>query len=149
MVRRAVLMQGVLTQSRALRGEDGELSGLGRRLLCGTANPLAPVASPHLRAQTFNGDSARLPGFSIQAASNIMVLRARFYNDTLEVAFLISRLPGTAAKGVIPYIERENPNLAHSMDYVDALKRGSAGMGKKPAGAPQRGTEGWESLHWL
>lgn len=58
----------------------------------------------------------------------------------------MSRLPGKAEERVIPYNERENPILAHSMDFVDALTRGLAGMGKKPAGAPQRGTEGWEPL---
>ncbi|EFB15940.1 hypothetical protein PANDA_014314, partial [Ailuropoda melanoleuca] len=70
----------------------------------------------------FNGDSARLAEFLIQAASYTRFFEARFFKDTLKVAFLISRRTGTAEEWVVPYMERESPILAHFMGFVDALK---------------------------
>jgi hypothetical protein len=97
-----------------------------RRLLCEKANllaqvrpPVCPVAFP----ETFDGDSARLPEFLIQAASYMNFFQARFSSDTLKVAFLISRLTGPAEQWVVPYIERENPILTQYEGFVDALKR--------------------------
>lgn len=48
---------------------------------------------------------------------------ARFSNDTLKVAFLISRFSEEAEEWVVPYIEMESPILGHYEDFVDALKR--------------------------
>ncbi|XP_024619665.1 protein LDOC1-like [Neophocaena asiaeorientalis asiaeorientalis] len=122
----AVMMQDLLTQNRALRRENKELMDQVRRLLCEKANLLAqvrPPACPVAFPETFKGDSARLPEFLIQAASYMRFFEARFSNDTLKVAFLISRLSGPAEEWVVPYIERESPILSHYEGFVDALKR--------------------------
>uniref|UniRef100_A0A8C3WR10 DUF4939 domain-containing protein n=1 Tax=Catagonus wagneri TaxID=51154 RepID=A0A8C3WR10_9CETA len=69
-----------------------------RRLLCEKANLLTqmrPPACPVAFPETFKGDSARLPEFLIQASSYMKFFEDRFSNDTLKVAFLISRLSGT------------------------------------------------------
>lgn len=115
-----------MTQNHALRRENNELMDQVRRLLCEKANLLAqvrPPACPVAFPDTFKGDSAQLPEFLIQAASYMRVFEARFSNDTLKVAFLISRFSGAAEEWVVPYIERESPVLGHYEDFVDALKR--------------------------
>ena len=128
----AVMMQDLLTQNHALRRENEELMDQVRRLLCEKANLLAqvrPPAGPVSFPETFKGDSARLPEFLVQAASYMRFFEARFSNDTLKVAFLISRLSGAAEEWVIPYIERESPILAHYEGFVEALKRAFARNG--------------------
>ncbi|XP_062933553.1 protein LDOC1-like [Cynocephalus volans] len=132
--------------SCALRREDNELMDQVHRLLCEKTNLLAqvrPPACPVAFPEAFNGDSAWLPDFLIQACSYMSFFQARFSNDTLKVAFLISRLTGAAEQWVIPYIERESPFLAQSEGFVDALKRAFGRTGYKKQlgrGAPCRGT---------
>lgn len=97
-----------------------------RRLLCEKANLLAqvrPPACPVAFPETFTGDSTRLPEFLIQAAAYMRFFEARFSNDTLKAAFLISRFSGAAEEWVVPYTERESPILSHYPRFVDALKR--------------------------
>ncbi|KAF7474202.1 protein LDOC1 [Marmota monax] len=122
----AVMMQDLLTQNHALRRENNELMDQVRRLLCEKANLLAqvrPPTCPVVFPETFNGDPARLPDFLIQAASYVNFFETRFSNDTLKVAFVISRLSGPAEEWVVPYIERESPILGQYERFVDALKR--------------------------
>ncbi|XP_015337706.1 protein LDOC1-like [Marmota marmota marmota] len=122
----AVMMQDLLTQNHALRRENNELMDQVRRLLCEKANLLAqvrPPACPVVFPEAFNGDPARLPDFLIQAASYVNFFETRFSNDTLKVAFVISRLSGPAEEWVVPYIERESPILGQYERFVDALKR--------------------------
>ncbi|XP_045706020.1 protein LDOC1-like [Phyllostomus hastatus] len=122
----AVVMQDLLTQNHALRKENEELMDQVQRLLCEKANLLAqvrPPACPVTFPETFKGDSARLPEFLVQAASYMRFFEARFPNDTLKVAFLISRLSGAAEEWVVPYIERESRILAHYESFVGALER--------------------------
>lgn len=121
----AVLVQDLPTQNHAQRRENNELMDQVRRLLCEKANLLAqvrPPACPVAFPETFNGDSARLPDFLIQAASYMTFFRTRFSNDTLKVAFLISRFTGAAEQWVVPYIQRESPILGQLEGFVDALK---------------------------
>lgn len=121
-----VMMQELLTQNHALRRENNELMDQVRRLLCEKANLLArvrPPACPVAFPETFKGDSARLPKFLIQAASYMRFFETRFSNDTLKVAFLISRFSGAAEEWAAPYIETESPILGHYEDFVDTLKR--------------------------
>ncbi|KAM4802977.1 protein LDOC1-like [Urocitellus parryii] len=122
----AVMMQDLLTQNHALRRENNELMDQVRRLLCEKANLLAqvrPPTCPVVFPETFNGDPARLPDFLIQAASYVNFFETRYSNDTLKVAFVISRLSGPAEEWVVPYIERESPILGQYERFVDALKR--------------------------
>lgn len=122
----AVMVQDLLIQNHALRRENNDLMNQVRWLLCEKANLLAHLRPPACRVtfpETFTGDSARLPEFSIQAASCMRFFEARFSNDTLKVAFLISRFSGAAKEWVVPYIDRESPILSHYPDFVDALNR--------------------------
>uniref|UniRef100_G1U2U8 DUF4939 domain-containing protein n=1 Tax=Oryctolagus cuniculus TaxID=9986 RepID=G1U2U8_RABIT len=122
----AVMMQDLLSQNHALRRENNELMDQVRRLLCEKANLLAQVRPPTCPVafpEAFNGDSARLHDFLIEAASYMNFFEARFSNDTLKVAFLISRLSGPAEQWVVPYIEGESPLLGQYEDFVAALRR--------------------------
>ncbi|XP_057556526.1 protein LDOC1-like, partial [Hippopotamus amphibius kiboko] len=124
--RLAVVVRNLLTYDHALRRENNEPMDQVRRLLCEKANLLAqvrPPACPVAFPETFQGNSARLPEFLIQAASYMRFFEARFSNDTVKVAFLISRLSGPAKEWVGPYIERESLILAHYEGFVDALTR--------------------------
>lgn len=97
----AVMMQD-LTQNHILRRQKNDLTNQVRRLLCEKANLLAqvcPPACPVAFPETFTGDTARLPEFLIQAASHMRFFEARFSNDTLKVAFLISYFSGATGSG--------------------------------------------------
>ncbi|XP_040826490.1 protein LDOC1-like [Ochotona curzoniae] len=121
----AVMMQDLLSQNHALRRENDELMDQVRRLLCEKANLLAQVRPPPCPVafpEAFDGDSARLDEFLIQAASYMNYFEARFPNDTLKVAFLISRFTGPAERWVVPYIERESPVLMQYAEFVEALR---------------------------
>lgn len=103
-------MQDLLTQNHALRRENNELMDQVRRLLCEKAYQLLqvrPPACPVAFPETFKGDSVRLPEFFIQAVSYLRFFETRFSNDTLKVAFLISRFSGAAEEWVDPYIKTE------------------------------------------
>lgn len=143
-----------MTQNHALRGENSELTHRVRWRPCEKASLLARCVRPPASLTTTHPpkrlmDSARLPEFLIQAASYIRFLEARFSNDTLKVAFLTSRLTGTAEEWVVPYIERGRPILAQFRGL-----RGPAEAGvwlkrveNKPVGTPHLGRDGCEPLH--
>ena len=72
------------------------------------------------KLQTYNGSRAELRGWILQARAKVSDLKAVGYNEQQVVAYLMSRMEGTALERMTPWMEDGNQNDSSS-DFLDQL----------------------------